>query len=112
FDEYSRVSIPTGINVPGAELVLRAREIATSPDTMIVVNCAGRTRSIIGAQSLINAGLPNKVMALRNGTMGWSLAGFTPDSGKNRRAPDVSPQTLEWAKRAAQRVAQSCGVKP
>ena len=57
---------------------------------MVVVNCAGRTRSIIGAQSLINAGLPNKVVALRNGTMGWSLAGFTCDSGKNRRAPDVS----------------------
>ena len=76
FDEYVRVSIPTATNVPGAELVLRAREIAPSPRTTVVVNCAGRTRSIIGAQSLINAGLPNKVVALRNGTMGWSLAGF------------------------------------
>jgi rhodanese-related sulfurtransferase len=76
-----------------------------------VVNCAGRTRSIIGAQSLINAGLPNKVMALRNGTMGWSLAGFTPDSGKNNRAPDVSAKTLDWAKTAALRVAESCGVR-
>ncbi len=57
FDEYTRVSIPTGINVPGAELVLRVRDIAPSPDTTIVVNCAGRTRSIIGAQSLINAGI-------------------------------------------------------
>jgi rhodanese-related sulfurtransferase len=111
FDEYSRVSIPTSTNVPGAELVLRAREIAPSPATIVVVNCAGRTRSIIGAQSLINAGLPNKVMALRNGTMGWSLAGFTPDSGKNRRAPDVSHNTLDWAQQAAQRVAESCGVK-
>ena len=111
FDEYSRVSIPTGVNVPGAELVLRAREIAPSPDTMIVVNCAGRTRSIIGAQSLINAGVPNKVVALRNGTMGWSLAGFACDSGKNRRAPDVSPNTLDWARTAALQVAQSCGVE-
>jgi rhodanese-related sulfurtransferase len=111
FDEYSRVSIPTGVNVPGAELVLRAREIAPSPDTMIVVNCAGRTRSIIGAQSLINAGVPNKVVALRNGTMGWSLAGFACDSGKNRRAPDVSPKTLDWARTAALRVAQRCGVE-
>jgi rhodanese-related sulfurtransferase len=111
FDEYSRVSIPTGINVPGAELVLRAREIAPSPDTMIVVNCAGRTRSIIGAQSLINAGVPNKVVALRNGTMGWSLAGFTCDSGKDRRAPVVSAKTLDWARTAALRVAQSCGVE-
>ncbi len=76
FDEYVRVSIPTATNVPGAELVLRARELAPSPQTTIVVNCAGRTRSIIGAQSLINAGLPNKVIALRNGTMGWSLAGL------------------------------------
>jgi rhodanese-related sulfurtransferase len=111
FDEYSRVSIPTGVNVPGAELVLCAREIAPSPDTMIVVNCAGRTRSIIGAQSLINAGVPNKVVALRNGTMGWSLAGFACDSGKNRRAPEVSPKTLDWARTAALQVAQSCGVE-
>ena len=111
FDEYSRVSIPTGVNVPGAELVLRAREIAPSPETMIVVNCAGRTRSIIGAQSLINAGVPNKVVALRNGTMGWSLAGFTCDNGMNRLAPDVSPKTLDWARTAALRVAQSCGVE-
>jgi rhodanese-related sulfurtransferase len=111
FDEYSRVSIPTAVNVPGAELVLRARDIAPSPDTMVVVNCAGRTRSIIGAQSLINAGLPNKVVALRNGTMGWSLAGFACDSGENRRAPDYSSKTLDWARKAARRVAQNCGVK-
>ncbi len=98
FDEYARVSIPTATNVPGAELVLRARDLAPSPETMVVVNCAGRTRSIIGAQSLINAGLPNKVVALRNGTMGWSLAGFACDSGKNRRAPDVSAKMLDWAR--------------
>jgi len=110
FDEYSRVSIPSATNVPGAELVLRAREIVPSPQTTVVVNCAGRTRSIIGAQSLINAGLPNKVVALRNGTMGWSLAGFGCDSGKNQRAPQVSAKTLDWAQKAAERVAQKCGI--
>jgi rhodanese-related sulfurtransferase len=111
FDEYARVSIPGATNVPGAELVLRARDLTPSPDTMVVVNCAGRTRSIIGAQSLINAGLPNKVVALRNGTMGWSLAGLTCDSGKSRRAPWVSRSQLAWAKTASQRVAQACGVE-
>ena len=111
FDEYVRVSIPTAVNVPGAELVLRARELAPSPRTTVVVNCAGRTRSIIGAQSLINAGLPNRVLALRNGTMGWSLAGFACDNGQSRRAPGVSAATLQWARRAAQGVAQNCGVK-
>ncbi|MGH6996055.1 MAG: rhodanese-like domain-containing protein, partial [Stellaceae bacterium] len=110
FDEYARVSIPTGINVPGAELVLRARDIAPAPDTTIVVNCAGRTRSIIGAQSLINAGVPNKVVALRNGTMGWHLAGLTCASGKADRAPDFSGGGLAWAKSAAENVAGKFGV--
>src|SRR5919206_524806 len=91
FDEFFRVSIPTGVNVPGAELVLRVRDMAPSPDTLVVVNCAGRTRSIIGAQSLINAGVPNKVVALRNGTMGWTLAGFTCDRGQEDRIDPRPP---------------------
>jgi rhodanese-related sulfurtransferase len=111
FDEYSRMSIPTGIDVPGAELVLRARDLAPSAETTIVVNCAGRTRSIIGAQSLINAGVPNKVVALRNGTMGWNLAGFTCDSGQTRRAPNPSTDALAWARSAAGRVADRFGVR-
>jgi rhodanese-related sulfurtransferase len=110
FDEYRRVSIPTAINVPGAELVLRVRDIAPRPQTLVVVNCAGRTRSIIGAQSLINAGVPNRVVALRNGTMGWSLAGLSCESGSSRRAPAVSPAGLAWAKAAAAAVARRCGV--
>src|SRR6185437_7993363 len=110
FNEYTRVSIPGGINVPGAELVLRVRDIAPAPDTTIVVNCAGRTRSIIGAQSLINAGVPNKVVALRNGTMGWHLAGLTCATGKSDRAPDVSGAGLAWAKAAAENVARKFGV--
>src|SRR3984893_6778086 len=106
FEEYQRVSIPTAIDVPGAELVLHIRDLAPSPDTAVVVNCAGRTRSIIGAQSLINAGLPNKVVALRNGTMGWSLAGRACETGQSRRAPSVSAESMAWAKSAAERVAQ------
>jgi rhodanese-related sulfurtransferase len=110
FDEFQRVSIPSAVNVPGAELVLRIRDLAPSPETMVVVNCAGRTRSIIGAQSLINAGVPNRVVALRNGTMGWSLAGFACDSGKTARAPEVSRGGLAWAKTAADRVARRFAI--
>jgi len=65
--EYKRVSIPGGIDCPGAELAYRAHDLIGTPETLVVVNCAGRTRSIIGAQSLINAGTPNKVIALRLG---------------------------------------------
>src|SRR3954470_566641 len=110
FDEFQRVSIPSATNVPGAELVLRIHDIAPSPDTLVVVNCAGRTRSIIGAQSLINAGLPNKVVALRNGTMGYTFAGLLPDGGKTRRFTEPSTDGLARAKAAAERVAKRFGV--
>jgi rhodanese-related sulfurtransferase len=88
FDEYNTMSIPGSISVPGAELVLRARALAPQPQTRIIVNCAGRTRSIIGSQSLINAGIPNPVSALRNGTIGWTLAGQELEHGKTQRFSD------------------------
>jgi rhodanese-related sulfurtransferase len=90
FDEYQTMSIPGSISVPGGELVLRARSLAPSASTRIVVNCAGRTRSIIGAQSLINAGIPNPVCALRNGTIGWTLAGLELEHKADRRFGPVS----------------------
>src|SRR5205085_4164080 len=85
YDEYTTMNIPGSISVPGAELVLRAGRAAPDPDTTIIVNCAGRTRSIIGAQSLINAGVANRVVALRNGTIGWTLAKQNLEHGAARR---------------------------
>ncbi|MGA7778370.1 MAG: rhodanese-like domain-containing protein, partial [Paraburkholderia sp.] len=97
FDEYQTMNIPGSVSVPGAELVLRARQLAPDPSTQIIVNCAGRTRSIIGTQSLINAGLPNPVAALRNGTIGWTLAGQTLAHGSTRRFDPVSDGALRVA---------------
>jgi rhodanese-related sulfurtransferase len=111
YDEYRNMSIPTGISVPGAELVLRVPELAPDPDTLVVVNCAGRTRSIIGTQSLINAGLPNRVVALRNGTMGWTLAGLELDSGQSRRFPPVGEAGRRRSARTARAVADRAGVR-
>jgi rhodanese-related sulfurtransferase len=110
FEEYATMSIPGGTSVPGAELVLRAREIAPDPATTIIVNCAGRTRSIIGAQSLINAGLPNPVHALRNGTIGWTLAGQSLETGQSRRAPEPDDGSSE-ARARARAVTYRAGVK-
>ena len=112
FDEYQTMSIPTATRVPGAELVLRARALAPDPATRVIVNCAGRTRSIIGTQSLVNAGLPNPVAALRNGTIGWKLAGLQLDHGQARRAPaELSPEQQAAALQAAQDVARRAGVR-
>jgi rhodanese-related sulfurtransferase len=111
FEEYQVMSIPTATSVPGAELVLRARALAPDPATTVVVNCAGRTRSIIGTQSLINAGLPNQVVALRNGTMGWALAGLTLDHGQRRRPPDIPAPAARRAQAAARSVADRAGAR-
>jgi rhodanese-related sulfurtransferase len=111
FDEYATMSIPTATSVPGGELALRVRALAPDPATTVVVNCAGRTRSIIGTQSLINAGLPNRIVALRNGTIGWTLAGRELDHGQGRRAPDVAPETARAAEAAAWAVAHRAGVR-
>jgi rhodanese-related sulfurtransferase len=113
FDEYQTMNIPGSISVPGAELVLRARALAPNPATRVIVNCAGRTRSIIGAQSLVNAGLPNPVAALRNGTIGWTLAGQTLEHGSARRfdaqAGRDAPQ-LGASRHAARALAERAGV--
>lgn len=110
-DEYRKMSIPTGIDCPGAELVYRVHDVVRSPDTLVVVNCAGRTRSIIGAQSLIDAGIPNRVVALKDGTMGWHLAGFALDHGRTTHAAAPSADGLAKARAAALRVAERYGVK-
>ncbi len=111
FEEYAVMNIPGGVSTPGAELVLRARELAPDPTTTIIVNCAGRTRSLIGAQSLLNAGVPNPVFALRNGTIGWTLAQQQLEHGQSRRFPAVSDQTLEEARAKARDVAYRAGVR-
>ncbi|MCE2494107.1 MAG: thiosulfate sulfurtransferase [Alphaproteobacteria bacterium] len=109
-DEYLSRTIPGAINVPGAELVYRVRAIVPDPTTQIVVNCAGRTRSIIGAQSLINAGVPNPVRALRNGTMGWHLAGLELERGATRLAPEPNAAELKRALTTAADVAERFSV--
>ncbi|MFZ1171804.1 MAG: rhodanese-like domain-containing protein [Bradyrhizobium sp.] len=107
-DEYTTMNIPGSVSVPGAELVLRAGHVAPDSETTIVVNCAGRTRSIIGAQSLINAGIANKVVALRNGTMGWTLANQTLEHRADRRG---GIGQFEGAKDKAREVAYRAGVR-
>ncbi|PWU05455.1 MAG: thiosulfate sulfurtransferase [Terriglobia bacterium] len=110
-NEYADMNIPGSINVPGSELVYRFPELGVKPETLVVVNCAGRTRSIIGAQSLINAGVKNKVVALNGGTMAWQTSGFELEHGSKRDAPKPSEQHFQQALEAAQKVADRYGVK-
>ncbi len=109
-EEFTRMSIPSGISVPGGELVYRVGDLAPDAETLVVVNCAGRTRSIMGAESLRQAGIPNKVVALRNGTMGWELAGLTCDRGRTDSFTPGTPHTAVTALQRAQAFAERSGV--
>jgi rhodanese-related sulfurtransferase len=111
FEEYHRMSIPGGVDMPGAELAWRVYDLAQDPDTLVVVNCAGRTRSIIGCQSLRNAGIPNRVVALKDGTMGWDLAGYECERGATRVAAPPSSHGRRKALEAAGSVAARFNVK-
>ncbi len=109
-EEFVRMSIPGAISVPGGELAYRVGDLAPEADTLVVVNCAGRTRSILGAESLRRAGIPNQVVALRNGTMGWELAGLACERGRTVRYPAGTPRTAALALDRARRFAEESGV--
>lgn len=111
FEEYNVMSIPRGRSVPNGELALRVHDTAPDPQTTIIVNCAGRTRSIIGAQTLVNLGLPNRILALRNGTIGWTLAGQRLEAGKTEQFSQTSPRGHDKALSAIQGWAERVGVK-
>lgn len=103
-EEYGRFCIPNGINVPGGDLILWADEFKQKRDATVVVNCAGRTRSIIGTAALRRLGLTN-VRALKNGTMGWVLAGLELETKPQRKAPPAAPASRESAVALAAQIA-------
>lgn len=111
FAEYRKMNIPGAVCCPNGELALRIDALAPRPDTTIVVNCAGRTRSLIGAQTLIDLGLPNPVYALENGTQGWVLAERALEHGSAWRYPDdAHPADPEARRHQARRLARRWGV--
>ena len=112
-EEYQRFCIPGGRSVPGGELALRITDITKDldDDTTVVINCAGRTRSIIGTRMLQRMGISN-VYGLKNGTSGWVLAGYQLESGADRLGlPAPSPEGLAAAEAYAGRLAEEDGVR-
>lgn len=111
FAEFQKMNIPDGICCPNGELALRIRELVPDPNTKIVVNCAGRTRSIIGAQTLIDLGVPNPIVALENGTQGWFLAGLKLENGAQRRYGEPGKQDVAALSERACALARARGVE-
>ncbi|MGE5304592.1 MAG: rhodanese-like domain-containing protein [Alphaproteobacteria bacterium] len=108
-EEFGRFCIPGAINVPGGDVVLWADDLSQKPEKSIIINCAGRTRSIIGTAALQRLGLSN-VRALRNGTMGWVLAGFELESRPVRQTSVATERSREAAIALALRIAEEEGI--
>lgn len=110
-DEYARFHVPGAVTCPGAELVLRFADLVPDPEALVVVSCAGRTRGIIGAQSLRTAGVPNRVASLEGGTQAWRLAGLELDHGPTSTLRPPSPEAVAAARQRAASVAARFGVQ-
>lgn len=111
WEEYHAQSIPGATSCPNGELVYRVHDLVEDEDTPIVINCAGRTRSILGCEMLRQYGIRNPVYALRNGTMGWRLSGREIDQGADRRAPAGLPQQpIEPLRAQALAMAEKAGA--
>jgi len=111
WDAFTDNHIPGGINCPLGELEYRFRDLVSDDKTPVVVNCAGRTRSILGAKSLLIAGVPNPVFSLDKGTWGWWSAGLKLASGSGPRANTISQKSRDWSLASAQLAARNAGVK-
>ncbi|AZF53611.1 Cystathionine beta-lyase [Pseudomonas sp. R4-34-07] len=111
FEEYRKMTIPGSICCPNGELGYRVHDLVPDDTTPIVINCAGRTRSIIGAQTLINLGLKNPIYALENGTQGWHLEDLPLEHGSTRRYADPASPQLDRQRQAARQLAERAGVE-
>lgn len=101
--EHHKMTIPGSTCCPNAELPYRVASMVKNPKTKIIINCAGRTRSILGAQTLINFGVPNPVYALENGTQGWYLSDRQLEYDSALQYPDpIDPAALPAQQQAAQ----------
>lgn len=111
FGEYHAATVPGAVNVPGAELLRRIDAVVSTRETTVVITCGGRTRAIIGAQVLIDAGIDNPVLELVNGTTGWALEGLPLETNADRVAGEPAPDTRQRAAARAAHLARRAGVR-
>jgi rhodanese-related sulfurtransferase len=110
--EYLKMSIPSARSCPNAELAYRIPALAVDPETTLVINCAGRTRSIIGAETLRQCGFSNSILALRNGTQGWVLSGFNLNYGiQPEPLPSIDPEARAQAARTAKNLIKRLALR-
>nr|WP_272214289.1 rhodanese-like domain-containing protein [Marinicella sp. W31]MDC2879282.1 rhodanese-like domain-containing protein [Marinicella sp. W31] len=88
--EFKKMSLPGAKSCPNAELAYRLPELVADESTPVVINCAGRTRSIIGAQSLRNIGLKTRSMPFATAPRGGGWPASSCATARNRSRNRIS----------------------
>ncbi|MGI9261459.1 MAG: rhodanese-like domain-containing protein [Woeseiaceae bacterium] len=110
--EYRKMSLPRALCCPNAELGYRIQSLVPDDATTIVINCAGRTRSILGAEGLRMLNMPNPVFALENGTQGWRLAGLELMHGvAPQELPEPNNEQFDAAAQRARSLIAACQLE-
>src|SRR4030095_3638801 len=104
-------SIPGSIDAPAGQMLRCFDDLVPHPTTKVAVNCMSRTRGILGATSLVAAGVPNEVYVLRNGTRGWLLDGLVLERGATRFATAPTPEARQRARQRASALATRAGIQ-
>ncbi|ACB96153.1 rhodanese-like domain-containing protein [Beijerinckia indica] len=110
-EEFAAFHVPRARSLPGAEILHRFLDYVPSPDTLVVISCAGLPRAIIGAQTLIDADVPNRVVLLEEGTTGWKQAGFELESGLQDQFGPVTPRAAAFGEERARVLTQLTDVE-
>lgn len=108
--EFHRGHIPGAMSVPGGELVVVGPELARQAGSRtIVVHCAGRTRSVVGADLLRRMGIAN-VVALKGGTGQWMMTGRALETESFAHAPEPCAEAAQTSHDYAERVRRAARI--
>ena len=108
--EYEKAHVPGAVGVPGAEILLRFADIVPSAETKVVVSCAGLPRAVLGAQTLIDAGVANAVYYLDDGTRGWTDAGFQLETGRTATYGEPTDDSRRFARERGESLSAKDGL--
>jgi len=109
--EFRTMNIPGARSCPNAELPHRLPMMVNDSHVTVVINCAGRTRSIIGAQSLRNLQPGNSIYALKNGTQGWCLSGLELERGTEpAELPELDEASIAVSRERAATLMSRFGI--
>ena len=90
--EYNRFTLPSSISLPNSLLLANMERLNNHAD-MVLLHCAGRTRSIIGAHTIKAAGYSGNFGIFRGGTQAWELYGFAREHGASRTMAENTEST-------------------